>query len=79
MRTEITSGPTAARVFQPSPSGPETTESRACGCRLPARSSSDPQAGHDATLIVAALEDLGAQREAMEWLLDADLLHLCLV
>ena len=78
MRTEITSGPTAAHVFQPPPSGPETTESRACGCRLPARSS-DPQAGHDATLIVAALEDLEAQRAAMEWLLDANLLHLCLI
>jgi hypothetical protein len=45
---------------------------------LPARSG-DPQAGHDATLIVAALEDREAQRAAMEWLLDANLLHLCLV
>jgi len=34
---------------------------------------------HDATLLVAALEDLEAKRVAIEWLLEADLLCLCLV
>jgi hypothetical protein len=47
-------------------------------CELPARSS-EPPAEHDATLLVAALEHLEVQRAAIEWLADADLLHLCLV
>ena len=36
-------------------------------------------AEHDETLLVTALEDLQAQRVAIEWLLDADLLCLCVV
>jgi hypothetical protein len=47
-------------------------------CELPARSS-DRLAQHDATLLVTALEDLQAQRVAIEWLVDADLLCLCVV
>jgi hypothetical protein len=47
-------------------------------CEFPARSS-DRLAEHDATLLVTALEDLQAQRVAIEWLLDADLLCLCVV
>jgi hypothetical protein len=39
----------------------------------------DVQPEHPATLIVAALEQLETQRAAMQWLLDADLLRLCLV
>ena len=34
---------------------------------------------HDATLLVAALEDIEARRAALEWLLDRDLLRFCLV
>ena len=42
---------------------------------------SDPEqpAAHDPTLLVAALEDLEARRVALEWLLEADLLCVCLV
>jgi hypothetical protein len=40
---------------------------------------SDPTVGHDATLLVAALEAIESQRAAIEWLLEADLLRLCLV
>jgi hypothetical protein len=38
-----------------------------------------PGVDHDAALLVAALEAVEARRAAIEWLLEADLLHLCLV
>jgi hypothetical protein len=44
---------------------------------LPAMSS-DPSAEADTTLLVAALEEIEARRVAIEWLLDANLLCLCL-
>jgi hypothetical protein len=44
----------------------------------PARSS-DAATEHDATLLVAALEEVQARRAALEWLLEADLLSACLV
>jgi hypothetical protein len=34
---------------------------------------------HDATLLVAALEDIASRRAAIGWLLEADLLCRCLV
>jgi len=34
---------------------------------------------HDATLLVAALEEIDTRRTALEWLLEADLLGRCLV
>jgi hypothetical protein len=34
---------------------------------------------HDATLLVAALEDIASRRAAIAWLLEADLLRRCLV
>lgn len=34
---------------------------------------------HDPTLLIAALEEIEARRAAIEWLLDADLLCVCLV
>jgi hypothetical protein len=40
---------------------------------------SDPAVDHDATLLVAALEVVESRRAAIEWLLEADLLGLCLV
>ena len=40
---------------------------------------SDPGVDHDATLLVAALEVIESRRTALEWLLEADLLRLCLV
>jgi hypothetical protein len=36
-------------------------------------------ADHDATLLVAALEEIDTRRMALEWLLEADLLGRCLV
>ncbi len=39
----------------------------------------DPVPAHDATVLVAALEEIEARRAAIAWLLEADLLRLCLV
>jgi len=36
-------------------------------------------AEHDATLLVAALEDIHTRQATLEWLLEADLLGRCLV
>lgn len=38
-----------------------------------------PAPAHDATLLVAALEEIAARRAAIEWLLNADLLCVCTV
>ena len=78
MRTETTRDPTKPYVLQRPPSPPETIEPDISRRELPTRSS-NPSALHDATLLVAALEDLEAQRAAIECLLDGDLLCLCLV
>jgi len=40
---------------------------------------SDAAAGYDATLLLAALEDIASEQAAIEWLLEADLLRACLV
>ena len=40
---------------------------------------SDPRLDHDESLLVAALEVIESRRAALEWLLEADLLRLCLV
>jgi len=77
MRTETTRDPTTPYVLQHPPSLPETLEPDISRCELPARSW-DRLAEHDATLLATALEDLQAQRVAIEWLLNADLLCLCL-
>ena len=39
----------------------------------------EPLPDHDPALLVAALEAVEARRLALEWLLEADLLRLCLV
>jgi hypothetical protein len=78
VRTETTPAPTMSYVVHHAPSQPAAIEPDISHGELPARSS-DPHAEHDATLLVAALEHLEAQRAAIEWLLDADLLCLCLV
>ena len=77
MRTEITRDPTRAYVLKHPPSPPQTTEPGNSRRHLPA-CTSEPPAAHDATLLVAALEDLEAQRVALEWLLETDLLCVCL-
>ena len=67
----------AQGVLPPS-SKPETTEpGMASGGKL--RSRSEAAAGYDADLLVAALEDIESRRAAIEWLLEADLLCVCLV
>jgi len=38
----------------------------------------EPSAAHDGSLLVAALEEIEARRAAIEWLLEAELLSLCL-
>jgi hypothetical protein len=78
MRTETTFDPTKPHVLKHPPSLPPITEPDSSRCHLPACTSERP-AAHDATLLVAALEDLEAQRAALEWLLEADLLCVCLV
>lgn len=78
MRTQTIPGPTTPPVLRQPPSLPEEMEPDISG-ELPARNSDPDPAEHDATLIVAALEQLAAQRAAIEWLADADLLRLCLV
>ena len=78
MRTETTPEPTTPYVLQRPPSLPEPMEPDISRCELSARSS-DAASEYDATLLIAALEDLEAQREAIEWLVDAQLLHVCLV
>ena len=78
LRIVTTPGPTAAHVLEQPPSLRDTTERYICDFESPARSG-ELQPEHPATLIVAALEQLEVQRAAMQWLLDADLLRLCLV
>lgn len=77
MRTETTFGLTQPNVLRQPPSVAEMMEADIFR-ELPARSS-DSAVEHDATLLVAALEHLEVQRAAIEWLLDADLLCLCLI
>jgi hypothetical protein len=49
----------------------------------PSQMGTDPapvaSAAHDPTLLLAALEEIQAQRAAIEWLVEADLLCLCSV
>jgi hypothetical protein len=67
----------AQGVLPPSPM-PETIKpGMTSGAKL--RSRSEATAGYDADLLVAALEDIESRRAAIEWLLEADLLCVCLV
>ena len=70
--------PTAAYVAQGPRSPLKTIEADVCRCELQTRGSHRSDA-HDETLLLATLEDLETQRAAIEWLLDRDLLCLCLV
>jgi hypothetical protein len=78
MRAETTPERATPGVLQHPLALLETIEPDISRCESLAMSS-DPAAEHDSSLLVAALEDLEAQRAAIEWLLDAQLLHLCLV
>lgn len=77
MRPEITSRPTPSQVLHQLSARAETLEPDLCG-EFPLQHFA-PAAEHDATLIVAALEDLEARRAAIAWLLDAELLPFLLV
>lgn len=46
--------------------------------RDPLALESDPPPAHDPALLPAALEEISAQQAAIEWLLEANLLSLCL-
>ena len=76
MRTQPTPAPTAPGALLP-PSLPEWMEPDVTDRGFAATGSD--VAGHDASLIVAALEQLAMQRAAIEWLAEADLFRLCLV
>lgn len=78
VRTETTPRHDTPYVFQQPPSLPEPMEADISRCESPARRP-DAASEHDAALLIAALEDLEAKRAAIEWLLDAQLLHVCLV
>ena len=62
-------------------SSPRTGERTrpAVRCSEEPATKSDPRVDHDETLLVAALEVIESRRTALEWLLEADLLRLCLV
>jgi hypothetical protein len=67
-----------AQVVLPPSSMPETAKpGMTSGAKL--RSSSEATCAYDADLLVAALEDIESRRAAIEWLLEADLLCVCLV
>jgi hypothetical protein len=74
--TETTPAPTAAPVLYPPP--PQAPRYRTYVRQLPA-GGGDSRPEDPAALMLAALEQLEAQRAAMQWLLEADLLRLCLV
>lgn len=76
MHIQTTPGPTVPGLLQQPPPQPEEMEPD-IERESPARNSA--RAEHDATLLVAALEELAAQRAAIEWLAQADLLCRCLV
>jgi hypothetical protein len=67
----------AQGVLPPSSIPKTTNPGVTSGAKL--RSRSEATAGYDADLLVAALEDIESRRAAIEWLLDADLLCVCLV
>ena len=56
---------------------PETMGADLTDCGSPAVHS-DSTVGYDPTLLVASLEEVAARQAAIEWLLDADLLCVCL-
>ena len=76
MQTQTAPGQAAPSALRQPPTRPDEMEPD-LSWRL-AATSPDP-AEHDATLLIAALEQVAAQRAAIEWLAHADLLRLCLV
>jgi hypothetical protein len=77
MRT-VSDLPRSAPCVLQATSIPAETEVGVTGCAVVTPGSAH-MAEHDATLLVAALEEVEARRRAIEWLLDANLLCLVLV
>lgn len=76
MHIQMRPGPSLPGLLQQLPplseeTGPDTAHESPPG--------NSARAEHDATLLVAALEELAARRAAIEWLVQADLLCRCLV
>jgi hypothetical protein len=67
-----------ARDGLSSPTSVKTPPSDVTGS-IALASKSDRSVEHDPALLVAALEAVESRRAAIEWLLEADLLRLCLV
>ena len=76
MRIEMAHDSPAPLVLQRAPAR-ETTATDVSHCALPA-ASADLAHEDDTPLLVAALEEIEARRAAIEWLVDANLLRLCL-
>jgi len=74
MRTEMVHDSPAPFVLQ---QAPETTATEIDRSALPALSH-DPADEAGTPLLVVALEELEARRAAIEWLVEANLLRLCL-
>jgi hypothetical protein len=77
MRTEMVQDSPAPFVLQHPPT-PETSATGVGQCALPA-TSPEPALEDNTPLLVLALEEIEARRSAIEWLVDANLLRLCLV
>ena len=56
----------------------QAVEAASTRCEVPV-SSSDRTVDNDETVLVTALEEIEARRVAIEWLLENNLLCLCLV
>lgn len=78
MCLETTPGLATPGARQQQPALSKTIESSISRCES-STSASGPRAEHDASLLMAALEHLEAQRAAIEGMVDADLLSLLLV
>jgi len=76
MRTETVPDLPTPFVLQQSPA-PERLATAIRHIALPA-THPDPPREDEIPLLVAALEEIEARRAAIEWLVDADLLRLCL-
>jgi hypothetical protein len=73
----VTVSDSPAQGVLPPASLPETTElGMTSGAQLPGRR--EAAAGYDPDLLLAALEEIESRRAAIEWLLEADLLCVCL-
>lgn len=76
MHTAITSSSTTA--WSPQRASPPQAVATDIARRPSTAMSADAPGGYDPILLVASLEEIEARRATLEWLLDANLLCLCL-